>query len=518
MSDITDNNGNKDTKRTLKKQLMLTCLGVFHLICLVMFVLAPSLWDRAERMQILDTEGIIIRGGDGPYGVVPLGLAAVLLANAFIAIGVTAPLSGRKPSSDWRSKRFLFLGLFVLFVIVSIFLPRAGSSWSDVTPLAETLRFADITNKDIIIGAACLVVALLLTRGWMRMGFLGWKPWAAVVLLVLAARYNRVLFNLPIYALMGLGCYVAYSALGRVWLWRSVVAAIVATIYPCFMVVNNFLYNVESDIPSFGSDIQILMWIRSYAGNLPDNSPWRTAQWLMSLPVIAAAAALTVRLRWQRALLWIIVLFEIFALLLTGKRMPMFGVMLMIPIGIILAARSKWKIVIPIAAALVLCVFVLDAVGILHLRQLFFSVDKVSERVDLYKLSLDMFLQHPILGAGFGQYFEYVTRYQPQLSFARYPHNDYLHLLCEGGIIGISLAAAAGFQLFLAGRRIISTENMRPIRALALAFGAQFISIAFTQSITGEQFIVPQWLYPNLAIFTGLLGAIWADTRGAQND
>ena len=62
----------------------------------------------------------------------------------------------------------------------------------------------------------------------------------------------------------------------------------------------------------------------------------------------------------------------------------------------------------------------------------------LSGRTNLYKLAIDHFLSHPIMGIGWGKYRESTQGYLNSTVLTYETHNVYLQLLSETGIIGIS--------------------------------------------------------------------------------
>ena len=78
------------------------------------------------------------------------------------------------------------------------------------------------------------------------------------------------------------------------------------------------------------------------------------------------------------------------------------------------------------------------------------SVDITSGRIGLWKKAVEIFLEKPVIGAGWGRFADYVDVYNPFINDTlENVHNNYLQLLCEVGIVGFLLVAVPMFYLFI---------------------------------------------------------------------
>jgi len=77
-------------------------------------------------------------------------------------------------------------------------------------------------------------------------------------------------------------------------------------------------------------------------------------------------------------------------------------------------------------------------------------------RFKFWEGSVEIFKEYPVLGAGLGSFADLYPRYQySAVAFTKYPHNHYLEILCETGILGtiffwglVFLLIYFGFQIF----------------------------------------------------------------------
>lgn len=104
--------------------------------------------------------------------------------------------------------------------------------------------------------------------------------------------------------------------------------------------------------------------------------------------------------------------------------------------------------------------------------------DVTTGRSHFWRIALQIFFAHPIIGAGFDAFGVAFTRYDTWSGAFRIEqaHNDYLQILADGGIIGFSCVAAFIVLLFKQGIKTIRTHTDKfvmngSIGALAGCFG-----------------------------------------------
>jgi len=104
--------------------------------------------------------------------------------------------------------------------------------------------------------------------------------------------------------------------------------------------------------------------------------------------------------------------------------------------------------------------------------------DITSGRTHFWNIALKVFLDHPIVGAGFDAFGAAFSRYDTWNGFYRVEqvHNDYLQMLADGGVLGF--ACVATFVVLLLGRgaraiayRTTGIERSIVTGALAGCFG-----------------------------------------------
>lgn len=152
----------------------------------------------------------------------------------------------------------------------------------------------------------------------------------------------------------------------------------------------------------------------------------------------------------------------------------------------LLMALLKKKKLIPIVAGLILLTFVIPN----PIREMFvFSIKKdpyAANRFDIWKMSLDIYKDHPIFGVGPENFPEVSRQYNFKQSRGpanyfkrpRSPHSDYFKLFSETGSAGLLFMLFFGFVLL---KRIISLPlfNLSTLLILYLLFQALVFDVIF---------------------------------------
>ena len=135
------------------------------------------------------------------------------------------------------------------------------------------------------------------------------------------------------------------------------------------------------------------------------------------------------------------------------------------------------------------------------------SDGSIGPRVEMWSASWTIFTQHPIFGAGVGHYFTEKTALIEQgviqAGVRQYvqSHNQLLHSLAEGGVIGIACVYSIYAALFSLYKKALTTT--KPIAVCGLMLVIAFIDFGMADGIwsitnAGTFFTV------NAAIFAGL--------------
>lgn len=98
------------------------------------------------------------------------------------------------------------------------------------------------------------------------------------------------------------------------------------------------------------------------------------------------------------------------------------------------------------------------------------QADFTSGRTHFWSVAWQIFLNHPIVGAGLDAFGVAFTRYDTWNGFFRVEqaHNDYLQMLADGGVIGFALAAAFIFLLFKRGAAAVKGSTSPGRRSIAV--------------------------------------------------
>lgn len=152
--------------------------------------------------------------------------------------------------------------------------------------------------------------------------------------------------------------------------------------------------------------------------------------------------------KWQT---YLVVAFLIVTMAWVGMRMPLLamGVAMLLFLFLRISPKNRWRFMLVLLGLCMVAVWSvvlfrrqLEAIPIFRrtlysLTAMLNGQDFTSGRSALYKNAIEQFLQHPVIGIGWGEYRHTVlgtvtkeTRFDV--------HNIYLQLLCETGIVGFT--------------------------------------------------------------------------------
>ena len=146
------------------------------------------------------------------------------------------------------------------------------------------------------------------------------------------------------------------------------------------------------------------------------------------------------------------------------------------------SGRSRKGYALPALLVLVLGGFAL-VIGIDPVLERFFRIPQDLEhgRLPIWKASLAMWREAPLMGHGWGSYESLWPAWagRPTGLHYKHAHNEYLQVLAEGGLAG---AAIVAYLVFLFGRRVLRALS-RPLthaqRAVTVALATGITSVAF---------------------------------------
>ncbi len=155
--------------------------------------------------------------------------------------------------------------------------------------------------------------------------------------------------------------------------------------------------------------------------------------------------------------------------------------------------------------SILLLIVLISALMLIMIPSLRFKVGEIlsqkrytgSERIKLWETGFLMFKDHPFSGIGIGNYnvnYSAYVKMHPELYLGRTVysvHNSYIKILCETGIIGLTMYAFLLFNLF---KRIIAIlKNCHNKSIILMASAVLYGGLTFViQNITNNLFFIPQ--------------------------
>lgn len=155
----------------------------------------------------------------------------------------------------------------------------------------------------------------------------------------------------------------------------------------------------------------------------------------------------------KQSYLFIFILLHLTALLVAGHRIVLVGTLIFLAIYFFHYRLNKIKIV-GWCLGILLIVFVLSQISpsinerfIKFIYTPWHSLENDASfmsRLDAWKIAWDIFIANPIAGIGLGGFNQYASF--EITTMMKYPHNIFLEVLCELGLIGFSLFILLLFQ------------------------------------------------------------------------
>jgi O-antigen ligase len=109
-----------------------------------------------------------------------------------------------------------------------------------------------------------------------------------------------------------------------------------------------------------------------------------------------------------------------------------------------------------------------------------FTKTTLYERPDYWRVSLDLFAEHPVAGVGAGNFERQYTALRHEPKYSRYTHNIWMRALSEGGAVGLVLLL--GFVLVVFGAALGPLRRLdadrRAVVVACLAVAAYFFAHA----------------------------------------
>jgi O-antigen ligase len=241
-----------------------------------------------------------------------------------------------------------------------------------------------------------------------------------------------------------------------------------------------------------------------------------------SLARTATSLASDVSRRYWKVLTALAVLVMFLALVFSASRMGIIaavaGVILFAVMAFFLRTKEKkgrwWPAVVVLIALAGLTTAAW--VGLEPVLERFSKIEPgMEQRVEIWESSMALFRDFPILGSGLGTFPHAFPAYQPETlpgGFS-FPHNEYIHILCETGIAGFLLIAGA-FLLWMAGFLISFVRSEVRSDRIYLASGA-FAGV-FTLLLNGGTELAMR-IPANLVLLSLLVGtAVAAISSGTR--
>lgn len=228
--------------------------------------------------------------------------------------------------------------------------------------------------------------------------------------------------------------------------------------------------------------------------------PNEVAAFYNQITIVLMGICFFLRKSWSKILLTILIVMNLFCVVFLFSR----AAYVAITVGMFFLFATKKKILlIPLLLTFICWQTVLPERVKERIEMTtddYGELDKSSAgRLDVWKESLDLFMENPITGVGYGVFRSLGFRLGDT-------HNVYVKILVEQGLVGMFIFLLLLFTLFKQGIRLYLNGDDPPSRGLGLGFAIAIIVLAI------NNFFGDRWTYIEVScymwIFAGLVARL----------
>ncbi len=171
--------------------------------------------------------------------------------------------------------------------------------------------------------------------------------------------------------------------------------------------------------------------------------------------------------------------FIITGLVFSGSRSYFLGVFVCFLVLLALSRSFKTILKSSLIAALVIVVIMITVPWFSQRISDSFSLEKNSYRLNNWKISWNIFLQHPLVGVGSGMLPSYLEPYKEKglIDFTSHAHNMYIHELAEDGVPGFILVIGTQIYFCIKYFRVHNSASEPLLKAISLGVALSLLNI-----------------------------------------
>jgi O-antigen ligase len=171
--------------------------------------------------------------------------------------------------------------------------------------------------------------------------------------------------------------------------------------------------------------------------------------------------------------------FLLTGLVFSGSRSYFLGVFVCFLVLLALSRSFKTILKSSIVAALVVAVIMITVPLFSQRMSAIFSLEKNSYRLNNWKISWNIFLQHPLVGVGSGMLPSYLEPYKEKglIDFTSHAHNMYIHELAEDGVPGFILVIGTQIYFCIKYFRVHDSASEPLLKAISLGVALSLLNM-----------------------------------------
>jgi O-antigen ligase len=171
--------------------------------------------------------------------------------------------------------------------------------------------------------------------------------------------------------------------------------------------------------------------------------------------------------------------FLLTGLVFSGSRSYFLGVFVCFLVLLALSRSFKTILKSSIVAALVVAVIMITVPLFSQRMSAIFSLEKNSYRLNNWKISWNIFLQHPLIGVGSGMLPSYLEPYKEKglIDFTSHAQNMYIHELAEDGVPGFILVIGTQIYFCIKYFRVHDSASEPLLKAISLGVALSLLNM-----------------------------------------
>jgi O-antigen ligase len=171
--------------------------------------------------------------------------------------------------------------------------------------------------------------------------------------------------------------------------------------------------------------------------------------------------------------------FLITGLVFAGSRSYFLGVFVGFIVLLLLSKSMKTIVMYSAGAAVIIAIILITVPSFSHRISSIFSLEQNVYRLNNWKISWNIFLEHPVVGVGSGMLPSYLEPFKEKglIDFTSHAHNMYIHELAENGVPGFILVIGTQVYFCIKYFRVHNGASDPLMKAFSLGVALSLLNL-----------------------------------------